>query len=908
MSSSDGKENSGHRPRRTFPFHDAAEKGDIEALQFLIERKKLALSSHVLQESNQLPQSDVSKEAESDNVSTTNEIEKIDPKNAKEENFEKEDSSDGEDEIFSPGMNLHSNSSSDSEQSESETKESSYSYLDYNLISDADELDNDNCTALHISILNQQLECVKMLLEFGSNSMMRCEGSSVLHLAVAQSAFNQDFSLNALKLLLESTTVEAGIKDDRGQTLLHLAINCENPAVTLYILALPEAKSILECREPRQWRRALHFAAEAENPELLQILISAHQKFDVSLSHPSDIMGRTPLHLACNRGRWKNAELLLNCQQSLFDIKDKFGLTAGDLASRMSGGNLTNVPSNLKTKLGLKESESTNEMDSSTEMQDSYKPTAIFYHKTCEQHYTCNPIGRAGPEPPPENISRLKVIYNKENGVLKAKKFSDLEWCDSSQRAHIGDILRVHDYSYVEKVRKVCQRIEAAPSKIANLDGDTAVSHLSYDAALRAAGAVIEAVDRVCSGYNRNAFCAVRPPGHHAGFRGKTILSENEKDGSHGFCLLNNVVIGAAYARSMYRNQGIQRIAIVDFDVHHGNGTEDCVKNLIPSIEEMAISIPFTQGVLRRMKYQPWLNEGDAKHVLFVSSHGYGKNHWSIPEDHPGGWFYPGSGKSCTPESSLIPPERGDQNEIYERDVSDIDARRTSPLILNLGMPLHRRGVSPGLSRHELRMAYRNDVFPRINEFKPDLILVSAGFDAHHKDLINFGYIGLYEEDYYWITEQLVQLANNHCEGRIISVLEGGYRIQGGPVSAFGRSVANHVEALMHGCRNRCQWDAHLSALQSEVESKQYAEREAKRQQKRLLEREQQIAALHQHQTSLAAAVAASSQQEKANSTDLGFNSLETQRDLASRTKRKRVPVDYVALSKKLNEEEKSSV
>ena len=125
----------------------------------------------------------------------------------------------------------------------------------------------------------------------------------------------------------------------------------------------------------------------------------------------------------------------------------------------------------------------------------------------------------------------------------------------------------------------MCSSIPDHPSAVAHLDADTTMSRWSFEAALRAAGSVCEAVDKVVSGDFRNAFCAVRPPGHHAGPRGIVRCANDPDGGSHGFCFLNNVAIGAAYARSMYRNEGIRKIAIVDFDVHHGNGTESFFKN-----------------------------------------------------------------------------------------------------------------------------------------------------------------------------------------------------------------------------------------------------------------------------------------------------------------------------------------
>ncbi|CAM9799296.1 unnamed protein product, partial [Ectocarpus sp. 12 AP-2014] len=166
--------------------------------------------------------------------------------------------------------------------------------------------------------------------------------------------------------------------------------------------------------------------------------------------------------------------------------------------------------------------------------------TAVLHHPLCLQHHSCPPIRRWGADPPPENVKRLEVIYNEDSGVLRADEFSGLEWDSNPSRAELADVLRVHDFNYVEKLERLCSSIPEGPGSLSHLDGDTAVSHNSFEAALRAAGSVCDGVDRVMTGRNRNAFCAVRPPGHHAGTRG-LVTCANDGTGSHGFCLLNNV-------------------------------------------------------------------------------------------------------------------------------------------------------------------------------------------------------------------------------------------------------------------------------------------------------------------------------------------------------------------------------
>ena len=250
-------------------------------------------------------------------------------------------------------------------------------------------------------------------------------------------------------------------------------------------------------------------------------------------------------------------------------------------------------------------------------------------------------------------------------------------------------LLRVHEADYLDSVEA------ASPtSGLAYLDPDTALCPDSLTAAKHAAGAVVLGVDLVVAGTCRNAFCAVRPPGHHA-----------ERSRAMGFCVINSVAVAAAHALAVH---GLERVAIVDFDVHHGNGTEDILA-------------------------------GD-EHVLMVSFF-----------QHP---FYPYSG---------VEP-RG-------------------PNMLNV--PLE-----PGSGSDAFREVVRERLVPALDAFRPQLVLVSAGFDAHREDPL--AGLELVDDDYAWVTEQLTQVAARHADGRVVSTLEGGYAL-----SALGRSAAQHVRTLL---------------------------------------------------------------------------------------------------------------
>jgi acetoin utilization deacetylase AcuC-like enzyme len=286
----------------------------------------------------------------------------------------------------------------------------------------------------------------------------------------------------------------------------------------------------------------------------------------------------------------------------------------------------------------------------------------------------------------PERPARLEAVLK----ALEREEFAGLQRRQAPE-ATVEQIARVHPTAFVEAV------IEAMPkSGHVAFDADTICSPGSKEAVLRACGAVVTAIDAVASGEVSNAFCAVRPPGHHA-----------EPMQPMGFCIFNNVAVGALHARAAH---GLRRIAVVDFDVHHGNGTQA-------------------------------MFERDAE-LFFASTHQYP--------------LYPGTGARS---------ETGVGN------------------IVNAPLPPHA-------GSEEFRAAMERDVLPALRAFKPDLLLISAGFDAHRADpLAN---LNLEDADYRWATERLLEVAGECCGGRVVSTLEGGYDL-----GALASASAEHVRALM---------------------------------------------------------------------------------------------------------------
>ena len=255
-------------------------------------------------------------------------------------------------------------------------------------------------------------------------------------------------------------------------------------------------------------------------------------------------------------------------------------------------------------------------------------------------------------------------------------------------------------------------------------------------------------------------------------------------------------------------------------------------------MEQVELSTPFCSGSVSAMRFKPWLIEDDPASVLFISSHGFGKKSRVSKDEASGPWFYPGSGATADHLANEKAAVAGADAEAAAPPASDDAASR---MVCNVGLERPSLDAVPGTARNAFRNAYRDVILPRLVEFNPDLLLISAGFDAHKKDELNFGYVSLVEDDYEWVTAQLVKVANSCCEGRIVSVLEGGYSIKGRYLSAFARSTAAHVRALVDGSIACEHWDADDTKWESAHEGRLLQERQRKAEAKAQAEAKQQL-------------------------------------------------------------------
>lgn len=305
--------------------------------------------------------------------------------------------------------------------------------------------------------------------------------------------------------------------------------------------------------------------------------------------------------------------------------------------------------------------------------------TLLLTHTACLEHAT--PPGH------PERPDRLRAVAQ----VLSEDRFKGLSRSEAPS-GNLDLVTLCHDEQYVGELRRI-----APSSGLIYIDGDTSMSAGTWEAVMRGVGGAVAATDAVMSGTHNNAFVAVRPPGHHA-----------ERSTPMGFCFFDNVAIAARHAQRKY---GIARAAVVDFDVHHGNGTQDIF----------------------------WSDQT----VMYCSTH-------QMP-------LFPGTGARG---------ERGEHDNIVNAPLASEDGGA------------------------KFRAAFENVILPQLAKFSPELILISAGFDAHYRDPL--ASLNLKAEDFDWVTRRLMELADSTAGGRIVSVLEGGYDLQG-----LKESVAAHVSALM---------------------------------------------------------------------------------------------------------------
>eukprot|EP00939_MAST-03C_sp_MAST-3C-sp1_P001936 g1936.t1 len=599
-------------------------------------------------------------------------------------------------------------------------------------------------TPLHVAVLGGKVEVAKALL------------ASYIDTSSAQAS--------------EITLIDK--QDKRGYTALMIAasLSDESKAMELVTLLLENDANFL--RGDLEGLTALHWAASVGNVEVVRFLLSK--------GCPKDILSQTcetALHRASRLGRAKVVKVLLEEFRVDWKIRNTTHRGAFEVAGSFDDATSPAAEAAREVRRQMRESIS--------ELR-----TLVVHHDECLNHV---PRGACPWEAPP----RITAIL----GALRdAKTFEDAELAFSNnfERATIKELSRVHSEKYIRFVFDLAKtmqkqqtpvpftpKIQRSLNKMDEHDlkdgaiSDTSFSKGSLDAALRAAGAVCHAIDNVVKGTNRNAFCVVRPPGHHAGVNGLLLGSE-----SCGFCIFNNVAIGALYALTEYRDT-IRKVAIIDFDVHHGNGTEEVVRYF-----------------------------SDSSKVLFISIHLFLRE-----EEYE---FYPGSGETdflahnvvnIPVDPIWIQKQRHRRLKRQMRRMLEMEGRRVRRRGGIETTECQYCGNGMEMGKDEFMKKFQSRVLPALRSFNPDLIMLSAGFDAGKSDVGNAKHAPRYQtgmdmqpQYYASLTEQIMYVADICCEGRVVSTLEGGYgrfSLKSNNIdrSSLAQCTAAHVGVLSGQCR-----------------------------------------------------------------------------------------------------------
>ncbi|KAI9982316.1 hypothetical protein PInf_008231 [Phytophthora infestans] len=723
------------------------------------------------------------------------------------------------------------------------------------------EKDDMGFLPLHVAVIHQQADCALHLLRYSpalTSAMLRLKGGDFgtpfLHLILRVGSINASFSGQLINELFseDKQSTDGGFygddvrsllfekvaaRDEEGNTVFHLCarydlVTCMDVLASFYSRHLAarqteeragvdgekkkkplKLETLLE-KGNKVGFRALHEAMKYRSAASARKLVNGY-KVDVN---PITSLLQTPAHIAAVAGFAEGVEILRSSPRDVaanFALKDTHGYTAGQVAHKCGFDGLE------RRLVAAEADESVTEPADHKEDVASKDQTRFLFHPEVWRHLPMSYHRRGGPDPPPENPERMNTLVDPVFGILRSREFQrpNVKWDHDIERADIAEILRVHEYHYVDRVRHKCASLAASVMSktpvVSRNDGArhdqlkstsySALSVRSFDAATRAAGAVCKAVDEVV----------------------------------------------AAYARAHFKHRGINKVAILDFDVHHGNGTEEIVRQLVPSTKEIEFETPYGTGKQVVHQYKPWRSGDDSENVFFCSVHGYGhkdpENKEELGKGETQGWFYPGSGVSGLKEG---------------------------PVIWDEGLPFCHEGASA--SRLKWRSAFRDRILPKLREFNPDLIFLSAGFDAHKKELVNWGYVSLLEQDYEWLVSHVKRVANSCCDGRLVSVLEGGYNFHGRIISPFARSVAAHTRALINPAQEL--WDEDEIAKEAA--------------------HEQALLANYLEPTAATSAGVTMLQTKKRSKTEVSAM-------LANlRSKRVRKEVDYVALAKELTEQQ----
>ena len=675
------------------------------------------------------------------------------------------------------------------------------------------KISNENLTPLQYSILYSDLQTFKKILEYKPEINVKVEGIPIIHLSLLKCIFKKEQKRcsEIFHYIIEKYPEQKNYIDRLGRTYLHIIFQYDFSEALKGINVLINELFKID----NNGDYVINYAYKYNSIDsFVQIIQNFQSLKELYLKIREESKLNQGLHYKREEVFFENCIIhhaygiigfiVLNCFG--FDNEVKYDMEA--IIKRYS--NITHIVEERfyginsiyynaliahKSWERLHSKNNINREEFKFDFKNEIRKTGIIYNNNCLFHL----------ELPDDNIKRIKrkkeikddpdrfnvLISENKNGILNNDLFDSNKFIilKSEREACINDILKCHDITYIQNIKNKCDNISKINSlknknninknknnnlqiekinnieiekdenkiyKIEKINSDTFISKNTFKIMTSTIGSIFDGIDLVISGKCSNAFIIIRPPGHNVGYFGSVENNFNKTNN----CIINNACIGAAYARYKYRNDGISKIAIFDYNAFCGKGSEEIIQMLHCKVFSKDMNIDKIGKInIRKDKNINWLNFDDAKNILYISTHiqnynndknySYGNNINNTKED----------------------------DEIYPAGIFNI--------------PFNSKQIYS----YEFRNVIRSKVIPRLYKFKPDLIILCSGFDGHELE-DNGNQMFLQEYDYAFLTEQLQFFADHYSKKMLISILEEGYNIKSGIISSFAQSVFTHVRYL----------------------------------------------------------------------------------------------------------------
>ena len=663
------------------------------------------------------------------------------------------------------------------------------------------KVSKEGLTPLQYCVLNSDILVFKKLIEFNANTNVIVEGMYIIHLSLIKCIFKKEQKRcsDMFHFIIENYPEQKNYIDRLGRTYLHIIfqfdfsealkgtdilieelfkIDNNGDYVINYLYKYNSKDSFNQICLNFQNLQELYLKIREESKLNKGLYYKREEVFfeKCAIHHAYDIMGFIVLNSSgFDNEIKKDMESIMKRYSNINDNDTEDG-TYGLNSIYYN----VSIAYNNWEKYHLRSNK--NKGQFKFDFKFNVRKTCIVYNKNCLSHLNFDDLNKINKKKIqlkdiPDRFSVL--INDKEEGILNNNIFDSSRFIliESKREGCINDILKCHDITYLQSIKIKCDDISKKKSLknnnninnnitnnnelkqyeneniIEKLNSDTFISKNTFNILTSQIGTIFDAIDYVISGKFTNAFVVIRPPGHNAGYFGSVEKNDNKTNN----CIINNACIGAAYARYKYRNDGISKIAIFDYNAFPGKGSEEIIQMLHTKVFSKDMDYDKVGKInIRKDKNINWLNFDDAKNILYISTHIQNNENNSF-----------GNNLNNTQEF----------DDIYPAGI--------------LNIPINSKKVFS----YEFRNVIRKKVLPRLCKFKPDLIILCSGFDGHELE-DNGNQMFLQEYDYAFLTEQLQFFADHYSKKMLISILEEGYNIKSGIISSFAQSVFTHVRYL----------------------------------------------------------------------------------------------------------------